>query len=328
MKTFSLTALFFATLALAGDDNSTSLFNGKDLTGWVVMNDANFTATNAVLHLERSTGWLRTEQPYDDFILEVEWRALETNYNSGFFLRAGLDGQPFPDNAWQVNLKENALGSLMKGRETVMPSKTPKFPVGEWVKFRIEAKGKTLTLDINGVSAWDFAGLDVDRGYLGLQAEGKSFDFRNLRIQPPPGTLAYLDWRYGFRDLKFEQPVETCNGLVLVEDDGDLKFYHRKDERLELGDAKLKLIEYGFYKGKFATVVITAASETDAAGLLQALESDYGAPTKSPRNNHKLYWFGRKVLIDYMPSPTGPPSVGLWSKPLQALQLSDKQAGH
>ena len=144
--------------------------------------------------------------------------------------------------------------------------------------------------------------------------------------QPTPGSLAYLDWRYGFRDLEFERSIETCKAMVLIEDDGDLKFYHRKDDSLELGGAKLKLIEYGFYKGKFATVVITVASEVDAVPFLKSLEADYGPARKSPRNNGKLYWFGQKVLVDYTPSPTGPPSVGLWSKPLQALQQAEKQA--
>jgi hypothetical protein len=143
--------------------------------------------------------------------------------------------------------------------------------------------------------------------------------------QPPPGSLAYLDWRYGFRDLKFEQSIKTCKSMELIEDDGDLKFYHRKDDTLELGGANLKLIEYGFYKGKLATIVITAASEADAAALLKSLETDYGPSRKSPRNNGKLYWFGQKVLVDYMPSPTGPVSVGMWSKPLQALQQAERQ---
>lgn len=144
-------------------------------------------------------------------------------------------------------------------------------------------------------------------------------------VPPPPGSLAYLDGRYRFRDLQFEQSIETCKGMVLIEDAGDLKFYSRKDDTLEQGGARLKLIEYGFYKGKFATVVMTAAGEADAAPLLKSLEADYGPGQKSPRNPSKLYWFGKKVLVDYMPSPTGPVSVGMWSKPLQALQLAEKQ---
>ena len=184
MKRLLLPVVYLLTSSvLAGELQWISLFNGKDLTGWTIVNDSNFSSTNGLLHLERSMGWLRTEKQYTDFILEAEWRALETNYNSGFFIRAGLEGKPFPDNAWQVNLKESSLGSLLKGRDTVVPSKTPGFPVNEWVTFRIEVRGKTLKLDVNGARTWEFSELDAARGYIGIQAEGKSLDFRHIRIQ-------------------------------------------------------------------------------------------------------------------------------------------------
>ena len=53
-----------------------SLFNGKDLTGWVPMHEVSFVATNGNLRLVKGMGWLRTEKQYTDFVLEVEWRAL------------------------------------------------------------------------------------------------------------------------------------------------------------------------------------------------------------------------------------------------------------
>jgi hypothetical protein len=197
MKSFRwriLTSLLFASVAFANAANNTQwhpLFNGQDLTGRVVMNDAVFTVTNGVIHLEKSSGWLRTEKPYSDFILQVEWRGLETNYNSGIFIRAGLEGTPHPTNVWQINLKETAPGQLLRGKPEVLPSKTAKFPVNEWVGFRIEARGKKLTLDINGARAWEFDALDVDRGHIGLQAENKLMEFRNLRIEElTPGSPA------------------------------------------------------------------------------------------------------------------------------------------
>ena len=186
-----LTVILFVSVAparlsagadLAADDKWKSLFNGKDLTGWVVMNEAAFTVTNGGIQLQKGSGWLRTEREYTNFILEAEWRALETNYNSGFLIRAGLEGKPFPRDVWQVNLKESAIGQLLRGRPEVLPSKTPRFPVNEWVKFRMEARGKKLTLEINGQRAWEFNDLDAGHGYIGLQAEGKPFDFRNLRV--------------------------------------------------------------------------------------------------------------------------------------------------
>ena len=163
-----------------------SLFNGQDLSGWLPMNDGIFLATNGTIHLAKGMGWLRTERPYTNFIFEAEWRALQTNYNSGFFLHAGLDGKPFPTDVWQVNLKETALGSLLKGAKTIVPSTTPALPANQWFKFRMELSGRKLVLDVNGVRVWEYNDLDAGPGFIGLQAEGKAFDFRNLRLQELP----------------------------------------------------------------------------------------------------------------------------------------------
>jgi 3-keto-disaccharide hydrolase len=190
MKYSRLHQLIFVLLATVafgadstGDGHWKPLFNGQDLTGWVIMNDAAFSVTNGVIHLDKSTGWLRTEREYTNFVFEAEWRGLETNYNSGFYIRAGLEGKPHPTDAWQVNLKQTALGQLLRGKPEVRPSNIPSLPTNEWVKFRIEANGRKLTLEVNGTHAWEFDKLDVDHGYIGIQAEGRPLDFRNLRVR-------------------------------------------------------------------------------------------------------------------------------------------------
>ena len=50
----------------------------------------------------------------------------------------------------------------------------------------MELSGRKLVLDVNGQRAWEFNDLDAGPGYLGLQAEGKAFDFRNLRVLELP----------------------------------------------------------------------------------------------------------------------------------------------
>jgi hypothetical protein len=163
-----------------------TLFNGKDLTGWVPVHDVTFVVTNANLRLVTGMGWLRSEKQYTDFILEVEWRALVPQYDSGLFLRAGQEGKPWPKDGWQVNMLRTALGGLVKGYKTIVPAETPPMPLDKWVKFRIEVRGHKVTLDVDGERAWEFDKLDAERGYLGIQAENKSFDFRNIRIQALP----------------------------------------------------------------------------------------------------------------------------------------------
>lgn len=163
-----------------------SLFNGSDLAGWTPMHGGKFYVTNGVIHAEGGKGWLRTEQSFTNFILEAEWRGLESNYNSGIFIRAPRDGNPWATNVWQVNLKQSAIGELLEGSNKVVPVNMPKLPVGEWIKFHIEARGRELTLDVNGQRAWKFAEFTPTNGFVGLQAEGKAFEFRNLSVQTLP----------------------------------------------------------------------------------------------------------------------------------------------
>ncbi len=74
------------------------------------------------------------------------------------------------------------MGGLVKGYKTVVPAETPKMPLNKWVKFRVEVRGTKVKLAVDGEDAWETDKLDAAQGYLGIQAENKSFDFRNLRI--------------------------------------------------------------------------------------------------------------------------------------------------
>jgi hypothetical protein len=163
-----------------------TLFNGKDLTGWTPVNQVDFVVTNGNLRLVSGMGWLRSEKPYADFVLEIEWRALVPEYDSGIFIRSGLAGKPWPDGGWQVNLNGGALGGLVKASRTVVRAETPRMPLNQWVKFRLEVKGSKVSLDVDGERAWDFDGLDAPRGYIGIQAENKAFEFRNIRLRELP----------------------------------------------------------------------------------------------------------------------------------------------
>jgi hypothetical protein len=160
-----------------------SLFNGKDLTGWVKMHEVQAEVRDGLLHIGKGMGWLRTEREFSDFVLEFEWRALEDKYDSGLFFRAGLEGKPWPDKSYQVNLRYDMLGGLVKGFTPVVPAETPKMPLNQWVKFRLEARGNRVSLDVNGERAWETDKVEPGRGYLGIQIEDRAFDFRNLRVK-------------------------------------------------------------------------------------------------------------------------------------------------
>ncbi len=185
------TSLLLQMADAAPTANFASLFNGTNLNGWIRMNGGSFRAENRVIRLAGGQGWLRTEKAYGDFILTVEWRGLKTNYNSGIFIRAPLAGQPWAPDIWQINTKQTGIGELLAGPVKIIRSVTPAVPAGAWVSFRIEARGTNLMLWVDGRRAWDFHALKPASGYIGLQAEGKDFEFRNLQIvETNPGQLA------------------------------------------------------------------------------------------------------------------------------------------
>src|SRR5687768_18341450 len=85
----------------SAQDNFKPLFNGKDLSGWVVVNVAptTFTAKDGmIVSTGKPTGTLRTERMYENFIMEVEWRHMQPQGNAGVFIWGDpitFPGQPF-----------------------------------------------------------------------------------------------------------------------------------------------------------------------------------------------------------------------------------------
>ena len=87
--------------ALSAENDFTTLFNGKDLTGWVRVNVApdTFTVKDGMIVCNGiPTGELRTERMYENFILELEYRHMKPKGNAGVFIWADdltAPGQPF-----------------------------------------------------------------------------------------------------------------------------------------------------------------------------------------------------------------------------------------
>ena len=178
-----------SSVATAADEGPwKSLFNGKDLTGWVPVHDTSFVVTNGNLRLVKGMGWLRSDKEYGDFILECEWRALVDHYDSGLFIRCQESGKPWPTDGWQVNLRDDNLGYLVRGYKAVLPARMAPVPVNQWAKFRLEVRGQTCALTVDGKKVWEFKALDRDRGFIGIQVENRAFDFRNLRILELPSA--------------------------------------------------------------------------------------------------------------------------------------------
>jgi hypothetical protein len=186
-----------------------SLFNAKDLTGWKVNEGGKMSvwgAENGVLYVDGSGGgWLMTEKEYGDFELRLEFKIPEKG-NSGVALRSPMKGDPayagmeiqiLDDDWYKTNykgLKQTQLTGAIYG--VVPPSKSAIKPVGEWNAYHITAKGRHVTVELNGTKIVDadldehkdqakaHPGLLREKGHLGLQSHDGRVEFRKLFVKP------------------------------------------------------------------------------------------------------------------------------------------------
>ncbi|MDP4938001.1 MAG: DUF1080 domain-containing protein, partial [Verrucomicrobiales bacterium] len=89
LRTCPLTALIlFFALSLRAEEKLEfrPLLNGKDLSGWIVVNTApstwSFNEEGDLVCSGKPIGEIRTERMYQNFILELEWRHLVPKGNA------------------------------------------------------------------------------------------------------------------------------------------------------------------------------------------------------------------------------------------------------
>jgi hypothetical protein len=184
------------------------LFNGKDLTGWKVNKGGNMKvwgAEDGILYVQGTGGgWLMTEKEYADFDLQLEYKVPEKG-NSGVALRSPMEGDPayagmeiqILDDVWHKANYKGLRRTQLTGSiyDVVPPSKEAIKPIGKWNKMHIIAKGRHVTVELNGTKIVDanlddhkkradkHPGLLREKGHLGLQSHDGRVEFRNLYVK-------------------------------------------------------------------------------------------------------------------------------------------------
>ena len=163
---------------------SVALFNGKDLTGWKAITCEVEVCDGAIL-LKSGNGVLQADGEFADFILELDWKALNKEpqmWDSGIYFRytAIPPKRPWPAR-YQVNLRKGMEGNVDLPGATSTGLTKP----GAWNHFKLTVQGTTAALEINSKPAWKADGLKTPKGFLSLQSEvpgGGQFLFRNIRL--------------------------------------------------------------------------------------------------------------------------------------------------
>ena len=126
------------------------------------------------------------------FHLEFRYTKVEgkTGYNSGAYVRNSKDG-----GIWHQAQFGDAKDGFLFGETPTADGKKKFFnlakevkdmrvkPAVEWNTFEVTARGKVLTLWVNGAVTCEFENCGLDKGHVGLEGEGYRIEFRNLKIK-------------------------------------------------------------------------------------------------------------------------------------------------
>jgi len=236
------------TISLSGyasDSGFTSLFDGKSLNGWILLNGAGpgYVPKDGILECPKDGGGdLLTEKEYTDFIFRFEFK-LNHGSNNGVGIRTplvgnlsytGMEIQILDDRdpiykdikPWQAH--GSVYGIVAAKRDFLKP-------VGQWNFEEITAKDRRIKVVLNGKTIVDADLNDVhdpgvlaehpgmlrEKGHIGFLGHGpETVWFRNIRIKdlpvnerdnaPPKGFKALFDGK----DLNGWKGLVSPNGGV------------------------------------------------------------------------------------------------------------------
>lgn len=182
------------------------LFNGENLEGWEKLNGtAEYKVEDGAIvgisQLNTPNTFLATNEVYDDFILEFEFK-VDDGLNSGVQFRSNslpefhegrVHGYQFEidpsERAWTGGVYDEARRGWLYPLN-YNPEGQKAFKNGEWNKARVEAIGNSIRTWVNDVPCTDLLDNTTASGFIALQVhsigsaeqEGKTVAWRNIRI--------------------------------------------------------------------------------------------------------------------------------------------------
>jgi hypothetical protein len=184
-----LTALQFSYEA-AGQANQaaagwTTLFDGKSLSSFNTIGDANWQLMDGAVQANKGTGFLVTKASYADFQLKVEFW-VDDDSNSGVFIRCENPQQITAMNAYEVNIYDKrpdpsyGTGAIVDVAKPLTALKAG----GKWNTYEITAQGPRMVVTLNGTKTVDVQNSAHARGPIGLQYGAGTVKFRSVQIKP------------------------------------------------------------------------------------------------------------------------------------------------
>lgn len=206
----------------AEDAKTVPLFNGKDLTGWHVdvperdnnpnIKDTFIVRNGKLVSLGQPRGHLITDEEYQNYRLEVEYRFAAKPGNCGVLVHASTPralSKMFPKSI-EVQMNSGHAGDFWciaqdiavpdmvkrrgpmetwgttagKARRILNLTDDSEKEPGEWNTMVIECVGDEIKVWVNGDLVNHGSKCAATKGQIALQAEGAEVEFRKLELTP------------------------------------------------------------------------------------------------------------------------------------------------
>jgi len=196
----SVAALVQPVDGAPNDTAMVSLFDGRTLKGWEVRPPEYakkcWRVEDGIILGENDRGPgsdLWTKKTYRNYELELEFKTLSEDYDTGVFLRGsghqvqiGISGSLKTDMTACIYAPQDKKGGYPGQTDKV----TAVNKVGEWNLLRIVLNGKRIQTFLNGEAMVDYESVAIkESGPIGLQLHGNrqmKVAFRNIKFRELP----------------------------------------------------------------------------------------------------------------------------------------------
>jgi hypothetical protein len=182
-----------------GNEGWISLFDGKTFKGWSKPDNDSIKVVNGEIHItpDPQVFYLH-EREFTDFILELEAKMPEKDFDSGVGFRCVLPKGASLPQGFQSEISDIRSGGIFnigvgwvnppdeKDKIDAFVKRTGTFlQPGEWNQIRVICKGNHVMTWVNGQLSSDIKDDTHKSGVIGLQHNAKEgvYRFRNLRIR-------------------------------------------------------------------------------------------------------------------------------------------------
>jgi hypothetical protein len=166
-----------------------TLVDGKTMGDWNQVGEANWRIEDGALVADKlngkETAHLVSKQSYKDFQIHAEFWASD-DANSGIFIRCSDPKKIGAKTCYEVNIFDQRKDPSYGTGAVVDFAEVNPMPKagGKWNTLEITAKGRQITVSMNGQKTVDFRNNLFEQGPLTLQYGSGAIKFRKVAIKP------------------------------------------------------------------------------------------------------------------------------------------------